>query len=339
MMEDFVKLVELHKPSQNLRYNRNAAVLIGIRESETDPGVPEVLLTRRALRLRSHPGEVSFPGGKQEPGETAFETALREAMEEVGLNAAEARPIGMLDQIVSKHGVLVSPVVAIIPQDFKPVINEDEVESAFFVPLTFFTSLTSSSAAALAPPLQIHWDRGSPQSTPSDISTPPVSKSNVARIVADSSDAQNEPRAAASAQFEMYDEHVCQELARSASAQDQTTAVCAPHASLPPPAALFVKRPQQATPVVIPRQVHAALEHCPHVSVEVNLFSLPAIVHVFRYHHHTGVDYTIWGLTANLLLRLCEVGLQYQPPYLVHHPSAPNWMQLSQLLTASPAAL
>ena len=78
-------------------------------------GLPHVLLTRRS-GTRTHAGEVAFPGGKNEPGETDVEAALREAQEEVGLPADSGiEVVGQLERLVSQHGLVVTPIVALGP--------------------------------------------------------------------------------------------------------------------------------------------------------------------------------------------------------------------------------
>ena len=75
---------------------RQAAVLVAL--APGDHGF-EVLLTRRSQELRQHKGEISFPGGRMDPGETATETALREASEEVGLDPSLVTVVGELSHV------------------------------------------------------------------------------------------------------------------------------------------------------------------------------------------------------------------------------------------------
>jgi len=125
-----------HKPLKNLQINKQASVLIPLLESE---GELFVLLTQRSEKLRSHAGQVSFPGGKQDTkDENSLETALRETFEEIGLNKKNIEIIGTLDQILSLHYYLVTPFVGLIPENFVSIPNADEIESVFKVPLTFF---------------------------------------------------------------------------------------------------------------------------------------------------------------------------------------------------------
>ncbi len=104
------------------------------------PQGAEVLLTRRSWQLRNHKGEVSFPGGRMDPGETPLETALREAHEEVSLAPDLVEPSGELDHfltIVSSSYIV--PVVARLPvrPELQPATSE--VERILFVPLIELT--------------------------------------------------------------------------------------------------------------------------------------------------------------------------------------------------------
>ena len=111
-----------------------SAVLIALFEEE---GTLRVLLTRRASHLRSHRGEVSFPGGRLEEGELAIEGASREAHEEVGLDPKLVRPVGYLNPLITfASASLINPVVALLPG--RPgglAPNPDEVERIFDVAL------------------------------------------------------------------------------------------------------------------------------------------------------------------------------------------------------------
>ena len=98
-----------------------------------------LLLTKRSEKLRSHSGQVSFPGGKQdEQDQSSLDTALREAREEIGLESKSVRILGCLDQIISLHFYLVTPFVGLIPSDFEAKVDSVETESIFEVPLEFF---------------------------------------------------------------------------------------------------------------------------------------------------------------------------------------------------------
>ena len=68
-----------------------------------------LLLTRRSQKLRNHPGQWAFPGGRVDEGETLVETALREMREEVGVDLPEARVLGVLDDFVTRSGFAMTP--------------------------------------------------------------------------------------------------------------------------------------------------------------------------------------------------------------------------------------
>ena len=113
---------------------RPAAVLVPV----VDRDEPTVLLTQRAIHLPQHPGQISFPGGKIEPtDETPLAAALREAEEEVGLDASVVDPIGYLDLYMTTQGFRIVPLLARIAPDYRLTLNASEVDEAFEVPLQF----------------------------------------------------------------------------------------------------------------------------------------------------------------------------------------------------------
>jgi mutator protein MutT len=94
------------------------------------PNGAEVLLTRRSMEMRTHKGEISFPGGRVDPGETAIEAAVREAHEEVGLDPALSTIIGELEHlstIVSKSYIV--PVVARLDASERPHLEPQTMEA------------------------------------------------------------------------------------------------------------------------------------------------------------------------------------------------------------------
>lgn len=105
---------------------RPSAVLAALYEDE---GHVRVVLTRRAQHLRSHRGEVSFPGGGQEPGEDLVTTALREADEEVGLDPSSVEVVGELDHLQTFMArSYIVPFVGILSTPPKLTPNPAEVE-------------------------------------------------------------------------------------------------------------------------------------------------------------------------------------------------------------------
>jgi 8-oxo-dGTP pyrophosphatase MutT (NUDIX family) len=96
-----------------------------------------VLLTRRADTLRQHTGQIAFPGGRCDPGETPWETALREAEEEVGLDPSLVELAGLLTPYETVTGYRVIPVVGFVRPGFTLTINTGEVAEAFEAPFEF----------------------------------------------------------------------------------------------------------------------------------------------------------------------------------------------------------
>ncbi len=96
-----------------------------------------VLLTLRSSSLRAHSGQVAFPGGKIDPGETPLAAALREAHEEVGLEPGFIEPLGWLDPYLTGTGFRIAPLVALVDPGFTPSINALEVEDIFETPFAF----------------------------------------------------------------------------------------------------------------------------------------------------------------------------------------------------------
>lgn len=97
-----------------------------------------VLLTQRTDHLQHHPGQVSFPGGRQENHDAgSVQAALRETEEEIGLERAFIEPIGLLDDYETVTGFLVTPVVSFITPGFELRLDDFEVADTFEVPLEF----------------------------------------------------------------------------------------------------------------------------------------------------------------------------------------------------------
>lgn len=113
---------------------REAAVLIPI----TDRAEPGVILTQRPDWLRSHAGQVAFPGGKIDADDAdAIAAALREAEEELAMPRDHVNVLGETDIYFTGSGYRIAPVVGIIPPDLPLIANPDEVSDWFEVPLAF----------------------------------------------------------------------------------------------------------------------------------------------------------------------------------------------------------
>jgi 8-oxo-dGTP pyrophosphatase MutT (NUDIX family) len=97
---------------------------------------PSVLLTLRSAKLNSHAGQVAFPGGRMEAGETPEQAALREAAEEVGLDPRLPEVLGRLPDHLTGTGFRVTPVVSLVPSPLNLTPDPVEVEEAFELPLS-----------------------------------------------------------------------------------------------------------------------------------------------------------------------------------------------------------
>ena len=112
---------------------RPAAVLAAV----TNRGRPGFLLIHRPSNMRSHPGQVAFPGGKIDPGEDAVEAALREAHEELGIHSRDVTVIGTSDVYSTGTGYAITPVLAVVPPDLELQPNPTEVAAWFEAPVDF----------------------------------------------------------------------------------------------------------------------------------------------------------------------------------------------------------
>ena len=110
-----------------------AAVLVAMTERD-EPGV---LLLHRPSHMRAHPGQIAFPGGRLDPGETPVEAALREAWEELGIHERDVRVIGPSDLYHSGSGYEITPILATVRPDIEINPNPTEVAQWFEAPVDF----------------------------------------------------------------------------------------------------------------------------------------------------------------------------------------------------------
>lgn len=122
---------------------RPAGVLMPVQVID---GVAQVLLTKRASHLKHHPGQIAFPGGKQEESDAdVTAAALREAHEEIGLPEDAVQVLGVLPTHETVTSFTVTPVIGLIERDFTITPEQGEVEEVFRVPLGHVTDKANFS--------------------------------------------------------------------------------------------------------------------------------------------------------------------------------------------------
>lgn len=132
-VEDYSEMA--NQPQVRLR---SAAVLVPLAYFQNEW---HVLYTRRTERVEAHKGQVSFPGGASDAGETAPEqTALREADEEIGMNPADVQVLGQLSRMITISSFVVSPIVGVIPFPYAFKISGAEVARVFTIPLLWLAN-------------------------------------------------------------------------------------------------------------------------------------------------------------------------------------------------------
>ncbi|MCY3410354.1 MAG: CoA pyrophosphatase [Candidatus Heimdallarchaeota archaeon] len=126
----------LCKQTDRITYGvAQAAVLIPFIERDD---TLSLLLTKRADSLRKHPGQISFPGGKREAGESVFETAIREAEEEIGLSPASVEVLGLYHDFITPHYSSVTPIITKINPEGVYIKSATELDEILIIPLSSF---------------------------------------------------------------------------------------------------------------------------------------------------------------------------------------------------------
>jgi 8-oxo-dGTP pyrophosphatase MutT (NUDIX family) len=113
--------------------HKPAAVLIPIQERQDDD---YLVLTKRADHLRTHKGQIAFPGGRVDVADVdVFGTALRESQEEIGVDPACVKILGRLDEFTAGYGLIVTPVVGLIPAECEFRLDPAETVAVASVPI------------------------------------------------------------------------------------------------------------------------------------------------------------------------------------------------------------
>ena len=122
-------------PNDSAQHKADAAVLMAM----TREDIPRLILTQRAAHLKSHAGEVAFPGGKRDKTDSSLiYTALREAQEEIALNPQDVEVVGELGIFTSRVGIKVKPIIGLLDDIPHLTPSPDEIDSIFTVPLEVF---------------------------------------------------------------------------------------------------------------------------------------------------------------------------------------------------------
>ena len=129
-----LKQINLIKATQY----KKAGVLILLLKEDTDAEY-KIVFTKRSTKLKTHSGEVSFPGGKWEEADNSlYETALRESNEEINLNIENVTKLGNLNFLLSRHKIEVNPYVGYLNK-FQEFEGNFEIDEIFTVPISFLS--------------------------------------------------------------------------------------------------------------------------------------------------------------------------------------------------------
>jgi 8-oxo-dGTP pyrophosphatase MutT (NUDIX family) len=133
MSDLMARLERFERVAVSLQGRRHAAVALAVSEDEDEngDGGPAVWLTRRAPRMRDHPGQFALPGGGVDPGEDAVGAAIRELHEEIGITADRSQVLGLLDDYPTRSGFVITPVVLRVRDGQEPAVNPAEVSELY----------------------------------------------------------------------------------------------------------------------------------------------------------------------------------------------------------------
>ena len=135
MLDSIKQKLEQINLTDPTKYKKAGVLILLIKDNDDEEY--KILFTKRSEQLKTHSGEVSFPGGKWEEGDSnLYQTALRESNEEINLNMENVTKLGPLNFLLSRHKIEVNPFVGYLnqSQDFKGNFEIDEI---FTVPISF----------------------------------------------------------------------------------------------------------------------------------------------------------------------------------------------------------
>ena len=135
MLDSIKQKLEQINLTDPTKYKKAGVLILLIKDNDDEEY--KILFTKRSEQLKTHSGEVSFPGGKWEEGDSnLYQTALRESNEEINLDIKNVTKLGPLNFLLSRHKIEVNPFVGYLNQlqDFKGNFEIDEI---FTVPISF----------------------------------------------------------------------------------------------------------------------------------------------------------------------------------------------------------
>ena len=135
MLDSIKQKLEQINLTDPTKYKKAGVLILLIKDNDDEEY--KILFTKRSEQLKTHSGEVSFPGGKWEEGDSnLYQTALRESNEEINLDIENVTKLGPLNFLLSRHKIEVNPFVGYLnqSQDFKGNFEIDEI---FTVPISF----------------------------------------------------------------------------------------------------------------------------------------------------------------------------------------------------------
>ena len=119
------------------QYKKAGVLILLLKEDKDDEY--KIVFTKRSTKLKTHSGEVSFPGGKWEEADNSlYETALRESNEEINLNIENVTKLGNLNFLLSRHKIEVNPYVGYLNK-FQEFEGNFEIDEIFMVPISFLS--------------------------------------------------------------------------------------------------------------------------------------------------------------------------------------------------------